>query len=342
MRHNGGSDLGASLTGSDSPRSWRGVLDAYAKPRLARSLVDLATSVLPYLVLMAAMVLALRVSWLLALVFVVPAAGFLLRTFIVFHDCTHGSFMRSRRANDVIGTLVGLLVWMPFRGWQHEHAVHHATAGNLDRRGTGDITTLTVAEYNALPLWRRVGYRLFRNPFVMFGFGWLLVLVVKPRFVPRGSRPKVRNSVLATNVALAVIVAGLCLTIGWRAYLLVQVPVFVVTGAVGIWLFYVQHQFEDTYWQSKAEWRYDHAALEGSSYLELPAVLRFFTGNIGFHHVHHLSVGIPNYNLKTAHEQTDGLKAVPVLTVRDALRATRLKLWDERRGRLVTFADARA
>jgi omega-6 fatty acid desaturase (delta-12 desaturase) len=330
------------LTGSDSPRAWRGALDQYAKPRLSRSIVDLATSVLPYLVLMAAMVLALRVSWLLALVFVLPAAGFLLRSFIVFHDCTHGSFMRSRRANDVIGTLVGLLVWMPYRGWQHEHAVHHATAGNLDRRGTGDITTLTVAEYNALPLWRRVGYRLFRNPFVMFGFGWLLVLVLKPRFVPSGSKPKVRNSILATNVALAVIVTGLCLTIGWQAYLLVQVPVFVVTGAVGIWLFYVQHQFEDTYWQSKSEWRYDHAALEGSSYLELPAVFRFFTGNIGFHHVHHLSVAIPNYNLKAAHEQTDGLNTVPVLTVREALRATRLKLWDERRGRLVTFADARA
>jgi acyl-lipid omega-6 desaturase (Delta-12 desaturase) len=330
------------LTGSDSLRSWRGVLDAYAEPRLARSLLDLATSVVPYLALMVAMVLLLRVSWLVSLVLVLPAAGFLLRSFIVFHDCTHGSFMRSRRANDVIGTLVGLLVWMPYRGWQHEHAVHHATAGNLDRRGTGDITTLTVAEYNALPLWRRVGYRLFRNPFVMFGFGWVLVLVLKPRIVPRGSRPKVRNSILATNVAVAVIVAAACLTIGWREYLLVQGPVFVVTGAVGIWLFYVQHQFEDTYWQTKGEWRYDHAALEGSSYLKLPAVFRFFTGNIGFHHVHHLSVGIPNYNLPAAHEQTEGFKEVPVLTVREALRATRLKLWDENRGRLVTFADARA
>jgi omega-6 fatty acid desaturase (delta-12 desaturase) len=272
----------------------------------------------------------------------VPAAGFLLRTFIVFHDCTHGSFMPSRRANDLVGTILGLLVWMPYRSWQHEHAVHHATAGNLDRRGVGDITTLTVAEYNALPAWRRLGYWLFRNPIVMFGLGWLLVIVLKPRFVARGSKPRVRNSVLATDATLAIIVAALCLTVGWREYLLVQGLVFVVTGAVGIWLFFVQHQFEDTYWQSQSDWRYEHAALEGSSYLKLPPLLRFFTGNIGFHHVHHLSVAIPNYNLRAAHEQTEGLSDVPELTLRDALRAPRLKLWDERRRRVVTFADARA
>jgi omega-6 fatty acid desaturase (delta-12 desaturase) len=250
--------------------------------------------------------------------------------------------MRSRRANDVIGVLLGLLVWLPYRSWQHEHAVHHATAGDLDRRGVGDITTLTVSEYRALPPLRRLGYRLFRNPLLMFGFGWLVVLVLKPRLVPRGSRPRVRNSVLATNVVLAVIVGVLCLTIGWRDYLLVQGPVFVVGGAVGIWLFYVQHQFEDTYWQAHADWRYEHAALAGSSYLKLPGVLRFFTGNIGFHHVHHLSVGIPNYNLPAAHHRTDRLQTVPELTLRQGLRATRLKLWDERRGRLVTFREARA
>lgn len=331
-----------SLTGSDSPRSWRGVLDAYAEPRLGRSLLDLGTSVLPYVALLVAMTLALRVSVLLSLVLVLPASAFLIRTFIVFHDCTHGSFMRSRRANDVLGVALGLLVWLPFRGWQHEHAVHHATAGDLDRRGVGDITTLTVTEYRALPAWRRISYRLFRNPLVMFGLGWLLVLVLKPRFVPRGARPRVRNSVLATNLVLALIVAALCLTIGWRDYLLVQGPVFVVSGAIGIWLFYVQHQFEDTYWQAHADWRYDHAALAGSSYLKLPGVLQFFTGNIGFHHVHHLSVGIPNYNLQAAHDGTDRLQEVPQLTLHEGLRATRLKLWDERRGRLVTFREARA
>jgi acyl-lipid omega-6 desaturase (Delta-12 desaturase) len=331
-----------SSTGLDSPRSWRGVLDPYAKPRLGRSLADLATSVVPYLALLVAMVFALRVSVLLMLVLVVPASAFLIRTFIVFHDCTHGSFMRSRRANDVLGVALGLLVWLPYRGWQHEHAVHHATAGDLDRRGVGDIATLTVSEYQALPAWRRTAYRLFRNPLVMFGFGWLLVLVLKPRLVPAGSKRRVRNSVLATNLALALIVAAACLAIGWREYLLVQVPVFFVAGGVGIWLFYVQHQFEDTYWQAHADWRYDHAALEGSSYLRLPGVLRFFTGNIGFHHVHHLSVGIPNYNLQAAHNGNDDLRTVPQLTLRQGLRATRLKLWDEQRGRLVTFREVRA
>jgi acyl-lipid omega-6 desaturase (Delta-12 desaturase) len=329
-----------ALAGSDSPRSWRGVLDAYAEPRLGRSLLDLGTSVVPYLALLVAMTFALRISVWLSFVLVVPAAAFLIRTFIVFHDCTHGSFMRSRRVNDTLGAVLGVLVWLPYRGWQHEHAVHHATAGDLDRRGVGDVATLTVAEYQALSPRRKVSYRLFRNPLVMFGVGWFLVLMLKPRFVPRGARPRIRRSVLGTNLALALVVAASCLAIGWRDYLLVQGPVLVVAGAVGVWLFYVQHQFEDTYWQTHADWRYDHAALAGSSYLKLPGVLQFFTGNIGFHHVHHLSVGIPNYNLQAAHEGTDRLQAVPQLTLQQGLRATRLKLWDERRGRLVTFREA--
>jgi acyl-lipid omega-6 desaturase (Delta-12 desaturase) len=332
----------SAVADTDSPRSWRGVLDPYATPQLNRSLFDLGTSVVPYLVLVTAMYFALRVSVLLSLALVLPTAGFLIRVFIVFHDCAHGSFLRSRRANNLLGAAVGLLVWLPFRGWQHEHAVHHATAGDLDRRGVGDIKTLTVAEYRALPLLRRIGYRLFRNPVVMFGLGWLLVLVLKPRFVPRGARRRIRNSVLATNLVLALVVGALCLLLGWRDYVLVQGPVFLVAGAVGIWLFYVQHQFEGTYWQAHSNWRYDHAALEGSSYLKLPRVLQFFTGNIGFHHVHHLSVAIPNYNLQEAHEKTDRLQAVPELTIRDGVRATRLKLWDERSGRLVTFRESRA
>jgi len=304
-------------------------------------LFDLATSVVPYLALVAAMFTVSRFSPWLSLLLVVPAAGFLIRAFIVFHDCTHGSFVRSRRANNLIGAAIGLLVWLPFRGWQHEHAVHHATAGDLDRRGVGDITTLTVAEYRALPVWGRVGYRLFRNPLVMFGLGWLLVLVLKPRFVPRGASARVRRSILATDLVLGVVVAGLCFALGWRDFLLVQGPVFLVAGAAGTWLFYVQHQFEGTYWQAHANWRYDRAALEGSSYLKLPRLLQFFTGNIGFHHVHHLSVGIPNYNLQRAHESAEDLRAVPELTLWDGLRATRLKLWDEQRGRLVTFRAAR-
>jgi omega-6 fatty acid desaturase (delta-12 desaturase) len=329
-----------ALSTPDSSRCWKEALACYSKPRLGRSMLDLTTSVVPYLALVAAIFVTQRISLVLSLLLVLPASGFLLRVFIVFHDCAHGSLLRSRRANDLLGGALGLLVWLPFRCWQHEHAVHHATAGDLERRGVGDITTLTVAEYQALPRMRRLAYRLFRNPAVMFGLGWLLVLVLKPRFVPHGARPRVRNSVLKTNLALAVITAGLCIAVGWRAYLLAQVPIFLVAGAVGVWLFYVQHQFEDTYWQEHADWRYDQAALHGSSYLKLPRVLQFFTGNIGFHHVHHLSVGIPNYNLQEAHDNTERLRTVPELTLLDALRATRLKLWDGHRGKLVTFREA--
>jgi omega-6 fatty acid desaturase (delta-12 desaturase) len=295
-----------------------------------------------YLAVMAAIYFSLRVSIPLALVLAIPAAGFLIRTFIIFHDCSHGSFFRSRRANETLGAVLGVLVWLPFRRWRHEHAVHHATAGDLDRRGVGDVWTLTTAEYAAGPWRRRLGYRLFRNPFVMFGLGWVLVLVLKPRVVARSAHPRIRRSVLGTNLALAGLTAGLCLAIGWRDYLLLQVPTLVITGSVGIWLFYVQHQFEHAYWQSNDDWSFDDAALMGSSYLKLPRVLQFFTGNIGLHHVHHLSARIPNYNLQPAHDAAAKLQAVPTLSLLDGLRTTRLKLWDEERMRLVTFREAHA
>jgi omega-6 fatty acid desaturase (delta-12 desaturase) len=325
---------------ADSDASWRQVLDSYTEPRLSRSLFDLATSVVAYLALVVAIYFSLRVSLALALVLGIPAAGFLIRTFIVFHDCAHGSFVRSKRANAVLGAALGVLVWLPFQRWRHEHAVHHATAGDLDRRGIGDVWTLTVAEYRARPWWGRLGYRAFRNPFVMFGLGWLLVLVLKPRVVSRSAHRRIRASVIGTDLALLLLVGGLCLSLGWRTYLVLQAPTLLLTGAVGIWLFYVQHQFESTYWETKDGWSYDDAGLHGSSYLKLPGVLQFFTGNIGLHHVHHLSVRIPNYNLQSAHDETSGLQAVPALTLGEALRAVRLKLWDEERGRLVMFRDA--
>jgi len=321
--------------------SWRQVLVSYTEPRLGRSLLDIATSVVPYLALMTAIFFSLRVSVVLALLLAVPAAGFLIRTFIVFHDCAHGSFLPSRRANAMLGAILGVVVWLPFQSWRREHAIHHATAGDLDRRGTGDVLTLTVDEYRARPWWGRAAYRVFRNPFVMFGLGWFLVLVLKPRFVSRSAPKRIRYSVLGTDLALALLVVGLCLTIGWQAYVLVQVPTLVLAGAAGVWLFYVQHQFEDTYWQPNEAWQYDDAALHGSSYLKLPKILQFFTGNIGFHHVHHLSALIPNYNLESAHNDSARLQATPVLSLREGLRATRLKLWDGEQGRLVTYRETR-
>jgi omega-6 fatty acid desaturase (delta-12 desaturase) len=287
------------------------------------------------------MYLAVDVSYLLVLAVAVPASGFLLRTYIVFHDCAHGSFLPTKRINMWLGVLLGLLVYSPFHSWRHSHAVHHATAGDLDRRGVGDVLTLTVAEYHASPWRRRLGYRLFRNPMVMFGLGPIYAMVLQPRLVSRSARPRIRRSVIGTNIALAVLVAALCWLAGTREYLLVQWPTALLAGSAGVWLFYVQHQFEDTYWQSAGDWSYADAALRGSSHLRLPKVLQFFTGNIGLHHVHHLSAPIPNYNLQRAHDENPIFHDVPTLSLWDGLRAVRLKLWDEDRGRLVTFAEAR-
>jgi omega-6 fatty acid desaturase (delta-12 desaturase) len=321
---------------------WRGALAPYARPHLGRSLLDLGTSIVPYLALLVLIYLALDVSYLIVLALSLPTAGFLLRTYIVFHDCAHGSFLRTKRANAYLGMVLGLLVYSPFRSWRHQHAVHHATAGDLDRRGVGDVPTLTVAEYAVLPWHRRLGYRSFRNPLVMFGLGPIFALVVQPRLVSRSARPRIRRSVMGTNVVLAVAVAAVCWLIGWQEYLLVQWPAALLAGTAGIWLFYVQHQFEDTYWQSSEGWSYADAALRGSSYLKLPKVLQFFTGNIGLHHVHHLSARVPNYNLQRAHDDNPIFHGVPTISLWDGLRAVRLKLWDPRRGRLVTFAEARA
>jgi omega-6 fatty acid desaturase (delta-12 desaturase) len=308
-------------------------------PRVRSALFDLATSVAAYLALAATMFLATAVSYLLVLVLAIPASGFLIRTFIVFHDCAHGSFLRSKRANATLGAVLGVILLTPFSWWRHKHAVHHATNGDLDRRGTGDIQTLTVEEYRARKWWGRVGYRLFRNPFVMFGLGPLWVVLIGPRLVTPGMRPRLRRSVLATDLALAVMIGGLCWLVGWKAVLIVLVPPALLTGAAGIWLFYVQHQFEDAYWQQHDEWSFDEAALQGSSYLRLPRILQFFTGNIGLHHVHHLSARIPNYNLQAAHDACN-LGPVPTLSFVDGLRTVRLKLWDPDQRRLVTFREA--
>jgi acyl-lipid omega-6 desaturase (Delta-12 desaturase) len=332
----------AAPSGPAEARVWREALAPYARPDLGRGVVDLATSVVPYLALTVLMYLALDVSTVLALALGIPAAGFLLRTYIIFHDCAHGSFLPSKRANAWLGRVLGLLVWSPYLSWRHSHAVHHATAGDLDRRGVGDVSTLTVAEYRAASRRRRMAYRAFRHPLVMFGLGPIYALMLQPRLLSRSARPRMRRSVLATNVALAVLVAGLCWLVGWREYLIVQLPPSLLAGSAGVWLFYVQHQFEDTYWEAAGDWSYADAALRGSSYLKLPRVLQFFTGNIGLHHVHHLSARIPNYNLQRAHDLNPIFHEVPTLTLRDGVRAVRLKLWDEDRRRLVTFAEARA
>jgi omega-6 fatty acid desaturase (delta-12 desaturase) len=286
------------------------------------------------------MYLALDVSYLLALAMALPAAGFLVRTFVVFHDCAHGSHLPSKRANQFVGRLLGLFVLAPFQRWRHDHAVHHATSGDLERRGVGDVITLTVGEYRARRPLGRLAYRAMRNPVVMFGLGPVIAMMIGPRIATRSQRPRLRHSVLGTDVVLVILVGGLCWSIGWQSFVIVWAPSAMLAGSVGIWLFYVQHQFEDAYWQSAADWSYSDAALRGSSYLKLPKVMQFFTGNIGLHHVHHLNARIPNYNLQRAHDENPIFHDVLTLSLWDALRTVRLKLWDEEGGKLVTFAQA--
>ncbi len=324
-----------------SPSCEPQLLSPYAQPRLARGVLDIATSVVPYIALMTVMLVTIDSSYLPTLLLSVPAAGFLVRTFIVFHDCTHGSLFSSKRANRYLGRALGVLLMQPFTQWRQEHAVHHGTAGDLERRGIGDLPTLTVSEYDARSGWGRLGYRLFRNPLVMFGLGPIVAMIIGPRFVSHSSRPRMRNSVLGTDCALFALAAGLCLLVGWERLLIVWAPSALLAGSIGIWLFYVQHQFEGTYWSHASEWSYADAAMRGSSYLRLPRVLQFFTGNIGLHHVHHLNPRVPNYNLQRAHDENAIFQQVPTLSLLDGLRAVKLKLWDEKRGALVTFAEAR-
>jgi len=323
---------------------WKADIAPYAQASVPRSAVDLLTSVVPYLALMALQMWMLQsgISFWAVLPLAIPTAGFLLRTFIVFHDCTHGSFMPTKRGNHVLGALVGLLVFTPFQTWRHSHAMHHATAGDLDRRGQGDVPTMTLEEYQAHDWPMRLGYRAFRNPVVMFGLGWLWGLVIQPRLVSKDARPRLKRSTWITNLVLALVVTGLCLLVGPGTFFGVQGPAAALAGATGVFLFYVQHQFEDTYWENNATWSYEDAALRGSSYLKLPQPFQFFTGNIGLHHVHHLSARVPNYNLQAAVDNVALFDSVPVLSFSDGVKASRLKVWSADHGRLLTWGEVRA
>lgn len=321
---------------------WRESVARHEQPSRWLSLADVATSAVPYLALMVAIYLCLEVSVWISLALAVPAAGFLLRTFVVFHDCTHGSFLPTKRANLWLGRFMALLVFQPFGNWRHNHAVHHGTAGDLDRRGTGDVPTLTVEEYLARPWKQRLGYRLFRSPLVMFGLGPIWSLMIGPRIWSKKMRPRQRHSVIATNLVLTLVIGTIVWLIGPTTWLLVQMPTAILAGTLGVFLFYVQHQFEDAYWESSEDWSYPDAALQGSSYLKLPKILQFFSGNIGLHHVHHLSAKIPNYNLQRAHDENLIFHDVPVLSVRDGLRSIRLKVIDSDSGRMLTWSQVRA
>ncbi|WP_409252904.1 fatty acid desaturase [Bacillus sp. SCS-153A] len=293
----------------------------------------------PFILLWILAYQSLSVSYWLALVPIIFAAGFLVRSFIIFHDCTHYSFFKSRRANRIVGTIVGVLSLFPFDQWGHEHAVHHATSGNLDKRGTGDIWTLTVKEYAEAPLKLRLAYRFYRNPFVMFVLGPIYVFLLKNRFNRKNARKKERNNTYLVNVIIVALIVLFGMTLGWQSFLLVQGSIFMISGSVGIWLFYVQHTFEDSYFEENNEWEYVLAAVEGSSFYKLPKVMQFLTGNIGYHHVHHLSPRVPNYRLEEAHTSTEPLQHVPTITLATSLQSLKFRLWDEEKKNFVSFKE---
>ena len=325
---------------NEMKQNWKAIVAAYQRPDVKRSVWQLVNSIGPYLALWYVAYRLLAVSFWLALPVIALSAGFMVRVFIIFHDCGHGSFFKSRVANDVVGMITGVLTFTPYYDWRAEHAQHHATAGDLDRRGVGDVWTMTVNEYRQASFWPRVGYRLYRNPFVLLGVAPFYVFLIKQRFPHRGSDTRAKMSVLVTDLALAVVFGFLFATVGVKATLLVELPLMAIAGAAGIWLFYVQHQFERVYWERHDRRDILAVAMAGSSLYALPRVLQWFAGNIGFHHIHHLSPRIPNYRLPKAYREQPLLQRVDRLTLLSSLRTLRLRLYDEATRQMVGFRAA--
>ncbi len=321
---------------------WRKVVARYQGSHVGRSLFQLVTTLGLLVVTLVAMHRMLHVAPLVTIALILPAAGFIIRTFIIMHDCSHGSFLPWPKLNDAVGFITGVLTLTPYAQWRREHALHHASSGDLDRRGNGDVTTITVREYLALNTWGRFRYRLFRNPAVLLGLGPLHMMVLQ-RFRSRGIATGTKQlwNVWMTNVAIGGLIATLILAAGAQSLLVIYLPAYYLATMAGVWLFYVQHQFEDAYWESHENWDYATAAVQGSSYLRLPRVLQWFTGSIGLHHVHHLGPRIPNYMLQRAHDENPIFHEAPVMTIRKGVRALGLTLYDEQQRHMIRFKDLR-
>lgn len=320
---------------------WIEIVSRYNKPDNRKSWWQVINSAGSYIVMWILMIWSLKYSYWITLVLAVPAAGFLVRTFIIFHDCGHGSFFRSKRLNAIVGVITGLLVFTPYHRWHRDHHIHHQTVGNLDKRGIGDVATLTVDEYRNRSWLQRFLYRLYRNPFFLFGLAPLLLFVVLYRFPKKYMSVREYVYVQLTNLALVLIVFSMIMAIGWKAYLMIQIPVLYIATVHGVWLFYVQHQFRHVKWSDSSGWDYRTMALEGSSFFRLPAALNWFTGNIGYHHIHHLSPLIPNYNLKKCNDENELFREIKPITFRTAFESLILRLWDEKKGMLVSFREWR-
>ena len=331
---------GSNAKAADSA-TWKEIVLQCQTPSTPRALWQVVNTILPYASLWYLMYHVLDISYWLIIPLALLAGAFLIRVFIIFHDCGHGSFFKSRRANDVVGFLTGMLTFTPYYHWRWEHAIHHATAGHLDKRGTGDIWTMTVQDYLESSFWKRFAYRLARNPFVLFVIAPLFLFVIRQRFPSRSANKRERRSVHWMNLAILGMVTSLSAIFGLLPYLTIQLAVMGVAGSAGIWLFYVQHQFEGVYWERGDKWDYQAAALQGSSFYKLPKVLQWFSGNIGFHHIHHLSSRIPNYNLERCHKAHPLFQTVKPVTFLPSLKSITFRLWDEPRKRLVGFRHLR-
>ena len=321
--------------------AWRAIVARYEQPSRARATWQLVNSLVPYVSLWVLVYFSLSASYWLTLPLVILAGGFLVRVFIIFHDCGHGCFFESRKANHIWGFITGVLTFTPFLHWRWQHAVHHGSSGDLDRRGMGDVWTMTVDEYLAASRWRRLSYRVARNPLVLFVISPLLLFLVGQRFPHPKSSGKTRRSVYWTNLAILGMVAAMGLIMGFKAYAVLQLTVMLIAGSSGVWLFYVQHQFEGVYWQRTDQWDFTTASLQGSSFYKLPRILQWFSGNIGFHHLHHLSPRIPNYNLEKCHYSDPLFQSVPPVTLLSSFKSLTFRLWDEHHHRLVGFGYLR-
>jgi omega-6 fatty acid desaturase (delta-12 desaturase) len=315
--------------------SWRKAMGPYETPVLWRSAWQTVNTLVPYATLWYLTYLSLEVSYLLTLALACLTAGFLIRSFIILHDCGHGAFFKSQKANNFLGSIIGVLTFTPYHYWTYEHSVHHATSGDLDRRSVGDIKTWTVDEYLSAPFWKRMRYRFYRNPMVLFGVGPLLLFLIGYRLPLNYAVGRQRRSVIRTNIAILGLATVISSLIGLKAYLMVQLPIIMIGSSAGVWMFYIQHQFEGVYWERHKQWDYLTAALEGSSFYKLPTVLRWLTGNIGYHHIHHLGPRVPNYFLKKCYDENPLFRNIKPITLWTSMRALSLHLWDEKRHELV-------
>lgn len=329
------------MTDREKTKQLKMAVTPYATSDMKKSIIQIINTIIPMIGLWIAAYLILPYTVLGAIGLSIITAGFVVRTFIIFHDCTHGSFFKNKKANDLMGFITGVLTLFSYEKWKREHMIHHASSSNLDKRGIGDIWVMTVDEYLEASKWKRFCYRAYRNPLVMFGLGPLYLVLIDSRFNHKDARKKERINTYLSNICIVAIVTGIILLTNVQSYLIIHGTTMFVAGALGIWLFFIQHTFEDSYFENQKEWDYVKAAIEGSSYYKLPLILQWITGNIGFHHVHHLAPRVPNYKLQEAHTKTPPLQRATTITLKTSIESLRYKLYDSSNKHFITFKEVK-